>query len=408
MKSVFRTFPTLLFSLLLTACGGSDQPSADTVLPNLKEMVAANFATYRVSHNIPEGAGILVHLQTPTGTWTASAGFREGVNENWHYRVASVSKTFTAASIMLLDQQGKIRIDDRLADLIPGTSDPYLPDTDGYNIPFRKQITIRRILSHRAGIYDIFNDKVRDTSAFPYKGQNYGEYIKKSDPNHQFTLDELIGVVAANQLFYTDAERDNGYHYSDTGYSVLARIVERVSGKSYDRFIADNFLNPLGLSETSAPWSGYDTTIPAPFFKGYCRQSEAGYIETVEDNMSDQVGPGNIISTPANMAVWARTLLSGRGPLTRAQVSRMATVAEGNKSYGLGIGNSVVGAGHTGAHPGYVNLVAYNPLDDVSVVVVTPFIDYEKKLDDQLALMIAVATEARRIAGYTATWTPQR
>jgi hypothetical protein len=86
----------------------------------------------------------------------------------------------------------------------------------------------------------------------------------------------------------------------------------------------------------------------------------------------------------------------------------MAAVAEGNKGYGLGLGNFSVGIGHTGAHPGYVNLVAYNPDDDVAVVVVTPFIDYDKKMDDHTALLISIATEARRIAGYSGTWEPRR
>jgi hypothetical protein len=75
---------------------------------------------------------------------------------------------------------------------------------------------------------------------------------------------------------------------------------------------------------------------------------------------------------------------------------------------GLGLGNSPAGVGHTGTHPGYVNLVAYSPDDDVAVVVVTPFVDYDKKLDDHMALLLSVATEARRIAGYPGTWSPQR
>jgi len=403
--------PKMLFCLLaviLSSCGGNSTNVVQPVVqPEIRKMLTEKFAAYKTANNLPDDSGILVHLQTPKGSWSASAGFPTGVNRNWHYRIASVSKTFTAASIMLLDQQGKIRIDDYLGDMIPGTTEPYLPDSDGYTIPFRRQTTIRQVLSHRAGIYDIYNDPVPMTSVFPYRGQLYGNYVKEGDPNHQFTLDELIGVVAANRLYYTDTERDNGFHYSDTGFTVLARIVERVSGKSYDRFIADNFLTPLKLSETSAPWGGYDTTIPAPFFKGYTRKDGVFY-ETVEYNMSDQVGPGNIISTPEDMATWARTLLSGRGPLTREQVKRMATVAEGNKGYGLGLGNISVGIGHTGAHPGYVNLVAYNPDDDVAVVVVTPFIDYDKKLDDHMALMLSVATEARRIAGYPGTWEPKR
>lgn len=406
MNSIRRMLFVLLLAVL-NACGGNSSNVAQPeVQADIKKMISEKFAVYKAANKLPDDSGVLVHLQTPKGTWTAAAGFPDGVNRNWHYRIASVSKTFTAASIMLLDQQGKIRIDDKLTDMIPGTTDPYLPDSEGYNIPFKGQTTIRQVLSHRAGIYDIYNNPVPKTSVFPYRGRIYGDYVTEGDPNHQFTLDELIGVLAANQLYFTDAERDNGFHYSDTGFSVLAKIVERVSGKSYDRFLAENFLKPMGLSETSAPWSGYDTTIPAPFFTGYTRK-DGVFFETVEYNMSDQVGPGNIISTPADMATWARTLLSGSGPLTREQVTRMAAVAEGNKGYGLGLGNFSVGVGHTGGHPGYVNLVAYNPDDDVAVVVVTPFIDYDKKLDDHMALMISVATEARRIAGYPGTWEPQ-
>lgn len=407
MKAFLKNFSVLFLTAIMAGCGSDP---ADTVQPRIQEMVAAKYSAYKTANNLPDDAGVLVHLQTPSGTWTAKAGLPAGADQNWHYRIASVSKTFTAASIMLLDQQGKLRIDDKLTDLIPGTTDPYLSSSPNYDVPFKSQITIRQILSHRAAIYDVFNDSVPLTSTYPYKGQNYGSYIKGIDPYHQFTLDELIGVVAANQLYYTDDKRKNGYKYSDTGYSILARIVERVSGKSYDRFIAENFLTPIGLSQTFAPWSAYDTTIPAPFLKGYSRFTTE-YIETVDDNMSDQVGPGNIISTPADMGRWIRTVLSGRGPLTKDQIARMATVPAGNETYALGIGNSAIGLGHSGAHPGYMNLVAYNPQDDVSVVIVLPLIDYTgadlEKAKAQQDMMTEIAKEARRIAGYTAPWPAQ-
>lgn len=89
-------------------------------------MVTAKYAAYKATNNLslPDDAGVLVHLQTPTGTWTAKAGLPAGADQNWHYRIASVSKTFTAASILLLDQQGKLRIDDKLTDIIPGTTAP--------------------------------------------------------------------------------------------------------------------------------------------------------------------------------------------------------------------------------------------------------------------------------------------
>jgi CubicO group peptidase (beta-lactamase class C family) len=125
----------------------------------------------------------------------------------------------------------------------------------------------------------------------------------------------------------------------------------------------------------------------------------AGYFETTEDNMSDQVGPGNIISTPSDIARWVSQLLSGRGPLTKEQVKRMTTVPAGNSTYALGIGSSAIGLGHSGAHPGYVNLAGFNPDDDVAVVIFSPSIDYNG-LGPLMNLMTDAGKEARRIAGY--------
>lgn len=366
-------------------------------------MVAGKYSAYQREHRLPPGAGVLVHLVAPTGRWTASAGLPPGADENSHYRIASVSKTFTAAAIMLLDQQGKLRINDRLTDLIPGTDAPYLAESPNYAIPRKGEITIRELLSHRAGVFDVFNDPIKKA---PYNGRPYAEYVEQvlNEPDHQFTADELVGVVAANNLRYADEERKNGFKYSDTGYSILAKIVERVAGKSYDRFLAENFFAPLALTRTSAPWSPYDSMPPEPYLPGYARmRSDDDFAEVTECNMSDQIGPGNIVSTAADMGRWIRTLLSGRGPLSEEQVARMMRVPEGNSTYALGIGNSEAGAGHSGAHPGYINLVAYHPPDDVAVVVVTPFIDYSK-LPEQLAFITALAKDARKIAGFETPW----
>jgi len=395
-----RYLSFLLFPFLLAGCGSHD-PTVDAVQLRLREMVSAKYSAYKSANNLPDNAGVVVHLVTPAGAWTATAGLPAEADQHCHYRIASVSKTFTAASIMLLDQQGKLRIDDRLTDPIPGTEISYLPTSPNYAIPYKNQITIRQLLSHRAGVYDVYNTPIQQA---PYNGYMYGDYIKYvlDEPDHQFTIDELAGVISANNLSFFAPGTD--YHYSDTGYSLLAKIIERVSGNSYDRFIADNLLAPVGLKQTFTPWSAYDTSLPAPYLHGYASlDSSGGFDDTTEYNMSDQVGPGNIISTPADMGRWIRTLLSGRGPLTREQITRMTTVPTGNTTYALGIGNSAVGMGHSGAHPGYVNLVAYHPVDDVAVVVATPFIDYSK-LQEHLAFMNDLGKEARRIAGYTTPW----
>lgn len=357
----------------------------------------------RADHGLPDGAGVLVRIVSPRGTWTVSSGMPPGTSADSHYRIASVSKTFTASSIMLLQQQVKLKIDDRVTQNMPGTSDPYLPDTPQYAIPYKDEITIRQLLSHRAGVFDVFNNPIPETSKAPYAGESYNAYMSQfSGPDHQFTLDELAGVLSENRLSFFKPGTD--YHYSDTGYSLLAKIVERASGTTFSTFVEENLLEPIGLPQTSVVWSAYDSGLRSPSSTGYVNAGE-GFQPVTEDNMSSQVGPGSVNSTPADMARWIGTLLSGKGPLSSQTVSEMTTVQPGNATYGLGIGSTELGMGHSGAHPGYVNLVQYDPKQDVSVVVVTPFIDYTKPLDQQLALLVNAGKQAREAAGYPEPWT---
>jgi len=310
--------PSVLFLCLLTLSFASadegNKIQIGVAQPLIQAMVSEKYAAYKEAYGLPEGAGVLVRLETPGGSAAAMAGLPAGADENWRYRIASVSKTFTAASIMLLDQRGKIDIEDVLTDMIPGTDVPYLADSPNYAIPYKDRITIRQILSHRAGIFDVFNNPIPESSAYPYAGQYYNYYVygELREEDHQFTADELMGVVAANKL--ATGEPGKEYHYSDTGYTLLVKIVERASGQSYDRFLADNFWEPLHLERTSAPWNGNDTGLPRPYMPGHVSDG-TGFFDMTEDNMSSQVGPGNIISTPADMARWIRALFSGRGPL---------------------------------------------------------------------------------------------
>lgn len=385
---------------VFTACG---QQASDDVQVRMQASVDQVYQQYRASHNLPDGAGILVRLVSPQGTWTVTSGMPQDTTADSHYRIASVSKTFTAAAIMLLHQQGKLNIDDRVAQNIPGTADSYLPATPEYAIPYKDQITIRQILSHRAGIFDVFNDPIPKTSKAPYAGQLYNTYMSQySGPDHQFTVDELAGVLSENQLSFFKPGTD--YRYSDTGYTLLVKIVERVSGTTFSTFVTKNLLEPIGLQQTSVVWSAYDYGLPAPFITGYVNAGE-GFQPISEDNMSSQLGPGSVNSTAADMTRWIGTLLSGKGPLTEQTVAEMTTVPTGNATYALGIGSTELGLGHSGAHPGYVNLVQYDPKQNVSLDVVTPFIDYTQPMDQHLALLVEAGKQAREAAGFSQPYT---
>jgi D-alanyl-D-alanine carboxypeptidase len=395
--------PLACVLLVLAGCAATDAVRSSDIQESLQRMIETKYSQIQTNYELPPDLGMLLFLDTPTGEFSVQAGF-SGVryDENTHYRIASVSKTFTAAAIMLLDQEGALDIDDTVADTISQKEERYLPDTDEYDIPFKDRMTIKHLLSHRAGVFDVFNDPIPPESEGVYAGMSYIEYVLENagEEAHQFTLDELASVLAKDKLTY--GEPGSLYHYSDSGYMLLASIIERVSGMSYSRFLEEHFFTPLGLDHTSSVHLADDTNLPDPHFTGYSRW-DAEYFDTTEDNMTSNIGAGNIISTPRDMAHWIKALVSGQGPLTRTQVEKMKVVPEGNSTYGLGLSSTSVGIGHSGAHPGYLNFVQYNEEHDVSVVLVAPFIDYNEGNMDHIAatseLMMDVMESALLLYG---------
>ena len=396
-KAIARFFLFLLtVSILLTLCSGcasrriTDSPDVQS---ELQMMVKHKYADFALAYNLPPHLGMFLYIETEQDSYSAKAGFSDKpYTENTHYRIASVSKTFTAASIMLLDQMGKLRIEDSVVDAIPGRSISYLPDTWEFAIPYKEEITIKDLLSHRAGVFDVFNEIIPETSSQPYAGQNYIGYIQdtEGDVMHPYTLAELSGVIAIDQLTY--GKPGTLYHYSDSGYMLLPVIIERVAQMPFEEFLLQNFFLPMNLTGTYAVHEPDDTTLTQPFFEGYTRW-DAEFFITTEDNMTSNIGAGHIISTPKDMARWIRPLLLAQGPLSELTIETMKTVVEGNSNYSLGLSHSALGVGHSGAHPGYMNIVVYNEEHDAAIVMVAPFIDYNEGNMEHIIAALTVMQE---------------
>jgi D-alanyl-D-alanine carboxypeptidase len=340
-----------------------------------------------------------VYIESPSGNYFASSGMAAGIDQNARFRIASNTKTFTSAAIMLLDQQGKLHIDDTIVSLIPGQGVPYVPNTAPYNIPYKASITIRQLLSHTAGVFDVTNEEIPKTCSVPYAGQSYADYILATDPNHPFSPDELVGVAATCQLSYFSPGAK--YKYSNQGYSILATIIERVSGMPYDQFIIQNLITPNGLSSTSVPMLGTDQTIPPPFNPGYLYKN--GVMKDVtQSNMSLNIAEGNIISTPADIARWVRRIIRGEAGPNSTSVNAMTTLtSQSLNSYGLGIiYSSGLGYGHNGAHVGYLSLMVYDPAVDVTTIFYFDIWDDTNLLGDQWTLFMKAARDARAAVGY--------
>jgi D-alanyl-D-alanine carboxypeptidase len=377
---------------LLAGCGDDTTPPEAQIKRVLESKWREGYAG--------QPGGLTAAVITPHGEYVAST--IAGVGPGSHFRAASTTKTFTAAAIMVLAQRGKLGIDDLITANIPGTSTPYVPSTPAFAIPFKSQITIRQLLDHRAGIFDVGNSDVPATAAAPYAGQRYATWaMAHYGPEHTFTIEELVGVVAQNQLYYTAPGQ--AFHYSNTGISIAAKIVEQISGKTFAQFVRDELVLPNGLAETTFPDDGRVRDLPAPYISGTLKV-DGEYRDTTRANVSWGVGEGNVVSTPSDLARWIRRLIKGEAGVSASNVARMVDCLpthEEHVSYGLGIEchPADLGTGHNGAIAGYITVARHDPAIDVTVVLNMSLFDADA-FAAQGEFLYGTAREVRAALGY--------
>jgi D-alanyl-D-alanine carboxypeptidase len=371
MKRKSMLYPFIMLGVLLMLISSCKKDHETEITPmsdiqyNLQQLVSTSLATYKEKYPDYPG-GLAMEVISKQGTFFVSAGMEPGITNQVHFRAASNTKTLTATAILLLYQQGKLNIAQKITDTIPGTTEPYLPNTPEYNIPYKSSITILDLLRHRAGVFDVSNELIPDTvsAPVPYKGLNYITYIETADPTHTFTFDELVNVNAICRLSYFPP--NTSYHYSNTGYSILGKIIERVSKKSYQQFLIEDVMLPMGMKNSSMPVSGTDQQIPVPFATGYVLTVDSVQNVTLS-NMSPNVAEGTLITTPNDLGLFLRKLLSGQGVLNPHIVNAVmmnCLPTGGNSAGGYGCGltyTNNLGYGHNGAHEGYLSQMVYDP-----------------------------------------------
>lgn len=348
--------------------------------------------------------GFALKLLTPNGDYFVTSGDMDNITDETHFRAASVTKTFTAAAIVLLHQQQRLNIYNTVTDHIPGTTESYLPETPEFNIPFKNEITIQQLLQHRSGVYDIINQNIPDSVNQPYAGMRYVDYVEEylGEPYHTFTITEMANVVSVNQLY--NNKPGDSFHYSNTGMSLLALIVERVSGSRFDEFIKDNFLSPLGLNNTSMPHMGNDISIPTPFAEGYA-YIDGETIVVTEENVSMSIGEGNLITTPNDLSNWISKLYSGDAGIdykfVRFLMMDCLPTYELHQYYGLGTTFTPdLGFGHNGGKLGYFTSTRFDPDSQITYVIYTNVWDFDAFEFDvftQLTNLYGVAYAAKSV-----------
>ncbi|MCA1623556.1 MAG: serine hydrolase [Acidobacteria bacterium] len=270
-------------------------------------------------------------------------------NEHTAYQVASLTKQFTAAGIMLLVEDGMVKLDDPLG--------KYLPDLPEH----WNSVTVRQLLNQVSGI------------------QNYAA-SRKIVPDKNYTQAEILGFVRdIKPLFEPGAK----WHYSNTNYFLLGMIIEKVSGKSYPDFMRERIFKPLGMNSTTVNTSGLKIKNAALGYK----LENANWQKTTLGDPSQPFAAGAIVSTAADMAKWALALSKGKllKKSSWDEIWTLAKLSDGKATiYGFGweiskiYGTNYIG--HGGKISGFSSYIARFPYDNLSIVVLVNNAEVRKEL----------------------------
>ena len=271
------------------------------------------------------------------------------------YRVGSITKTFTAAAIMRLADEGKLRLDDPIGAHVPDAAHP--------------APTLRRLLAHASGLQREFPGEMWETMIDPPRSEL------------------LAGIVDAEQVLEPGAH----WHYSNLAFALLGEVVERCSGVSWERFVEERFLRPLGLGRTT-----FEPVPPAA--RGYFVEPYQDVVRREADiTLGRSAAAGQLWSTTGDLARWGAFLVDPNpAVLTPEAVERMHTVqvmAEPDRwtrAWGLGLALERRGdrifAGHGGAMPGHRAELVYSCAEGIGVAALTNSSVWDRSEDFVLEL----------------------
>lgn len=319
MHTITKKFLTVALSALIlssaVACSGGDtEPQAETQQTTVAETTEATKAEKTIEETLDLYGfeGVLYALKDGE----VVAFFAKGTLENGEditldtpMPVGSISKQFCAAAILLLQEQGKLSVDDTL--------DKYYPEyTQG------SKITLANLLSMRSGV------------------PSYTETTDLMDTvTDENTYEENTALIE-EWIFGQELEfePDNGFTYSNSNFFLLGNIVEKVTGKTYINFLRENFLTPLGMTNTG---SISELGSNPEWAQGITYKK-------INTQPAVTKGAGDLISNAKDMVIWLDALYTGK-VISKESYEAMTTDYSTATHYGYGMYVEVMGGvGHGG------------------------------------------------------------
>ena len=325
-------FALLVACVLLLSLGAS----AQDLLPKIDEYMNAAVKVDRFSGTI---------LVARDGKLIASKGYGMADLENdvpntpeTKFRLGSITKQFTSAAIMLLQERGKLSVQDSVCKYVAPCPEAWQP------------ITLHQVLSHTAGIPNF--------TSFP----DYAKTMREPA-----TTESVVARFRDRPLDFKPGE---SWSYSNSGYILLGYIIERVSGQPYEQFVRENIFAPLKMNDT-----GYDHTdaIIKHRARGYSRAGER-LVNAAYMDMSIPHAAGALYSTVGDLYLWDQALYTDK-LLKQTSLAAIYTPVKNEYGYGWGVSkmhNRTLYA-HNGGINGFSTVILRFPVERATVIVLSNY-----------------------------------
>lgn len=340
-----RTIAAGLFLLLVCVSLPATLVAADPANEKAlaKEIDAVMSAVYKPGE---PGAAVIVRRGGKTlfrkGYGMANLELGVAVEPDMVFRLGSITKQFTAVSILLLAERGLLTLEDGIEKHLPG-----FPAGD-------RKVTIAHLLGHTSGIRSYTDME---------------EWLKMW--RRDMTPAEIIAMSGEKPFDFEPGAR---WSYCNTGYVMLGAIIEKVSGRSYGEFVNENIFRPLGMTR-----SGYDhTEVIVPRRVAGYQRGKLGFVNAPYLSMTQPYAAGSLLSSVDDLAAWNDALLGGR--VLKKESLRRAftpfTLTDG-ESTGYGCGWMVADlrghrtVEHGGGIMGFTSYALCLPDDGIYVAVLT-------------------------------------
>ena len=346
----------LLFALLLNATvagamaqAAPERAGATPIAPALDAAVQAQIdriVTGALAANGEPGASVAVAREGRIVFAKAYGNARLSpavvATPTMRYKIGSISKQFVAASMLLLEQDGKLDLDDKVGRYFPA-------------LTRAGDISLRQLLNHSAGYPDF-----------------YPLDIVTIEMGQSISPDSLMVRYGTRPLEFEPGAR---WVYSNTNYVIAGRIIEKVSGQALGQFITERIAAPLGLHSLvdvdRTPLGTADTL-------GYARNALAPHRVAPVEGKGWTFAAGQLAMSASDLARWDLALLNDTllTPASRKALTASVTTGEGDAQYGLGLGVETTPDGrlrwsHGGGVGGYMTRNVVYPQQGLAIVVLT-------------------------------------